>query len=111
MRWTVVIARRDMDPDSGTGITETFVEIARMRADVQPSGPMTFYGSAQIDTPVTHRITMRWLDGLDTTCVVLRDTRRPDNTVRREIFRVRRVAEYEGRKRFVLIDAELEHRE
>jgi Phage head-tail joining protein len=111
LRWLVVIATREQaaDPDSA-GILETIAKRQTVRADVQPIGPMTFYAAEQVDTPLTHKITCRWLDWLDTTCVVFRSTRRADGTERIERFRVRRMAEIDGRKRFVRLDCELEQR-
>ena len=91
----------------GTGIDETIIGVT-VHADVQAVGGLTFWGAEQTDTPITHRIFMRWHDYLDQTKVVVRDTLRPDSTTRREIFRVRRMKELGGRKRFVMIEAELE---
>jgi hypothetical protein len=51
---------------------------------------------------------MGWLD---TTHVIIRVMRLPDGTVRKEIFRIRRVKETGGPQRFVELDCELEKRE
>ena len=112
LRWPVVIATRQQaaDPDSA-GILETIADTQTVRADVQPIGPMTFYAAEQIDTPVTHKIVIRWLDWIDTTCVIFRATQRLDGSVRHERFRIRRVMEIDGRKRFLRLDCELEKRE
>jgi head-tail adaptor len=110
LRWPVIIAQRDQTAVAGGGMQEQLTEIITVRADVQPVGPMTFYGSAQVDTPVTHKVTVRWLDWLDATHVIIRDTARPDRTIRREVFRIRRVMELDGRKRFALMECELEKR-
>ena len=91
-------------------MTEGLTDIIKVRADVQPVGPMTFYGSAQVDSPVTHKITIRWLDSIGTTHVVIRDTIRADRTGRREVFRIRRMMEIDGRKRFLLLEVEEEKR-
>ena len=111
LRWPVVIANREQaaDPDSA-GILERLSREQSIRADVQPAGPMTFYAAEQVDAPVTHRITTRWLDWVDTACVIMRATRRPDRTVMVERFRVRRVMPIDGRQRFLRMDCELEVR-
>jgi head-tail adaptor len=111
LRWPVVIATRAQaaDPDTA-GILETYKDNQTVRADVQPMGPMTFYAAEQVDRPVTHKIVIRWLDWMDATCVIFRVTRRPDGTSRIERFRVRRVMEVDGRKRFLRCDCELEER-
>jgi len=109
LRWPVRIYRRDQIPAmTATGITETLEPLARRMAKIEPARPMTFYGSVQVDTPVTHMIWMRWVGGLDTTHAVLRTTTTPEEKARREVFRVRRVLEMGGRKRFVMVEAELE---
>jgi head-tail adaptor len=106
----VTIAKREQVPATTGGMQECLTQIIPVRADVQPTGAMTFYGSAQVDTPVTHRIKIRWLDWVDTRHVIIRDTIRADRTVRREIFRIRRCMEIDGRKRFLLLECEEEKR-
>lgn len=110
LRWSVIIAKRNQAAASSGGMQETLTEIITVRADIQPAGAMTFYGAAQIDSPVTHKVRLRWLDWIDTTHVIIRDTLRPDGTTRREIFRIRRMLELNGRKRFLELDVEQEKR-
>ena len=108
-RWKVWIGRRDQAPDlAGSGITESLVEIKWIWANIVPIGAMTFYAASQTDTPVTHRVWTRWLGYVDTRHVVLRDIVLPDGTRRRELFRIRRVAEDQGRKRYTMMEVELE---
>ena len=111
LRWSVVIAPREQvaDPDS-PGLLENLAKTQTVRADVQPIGPVTFYAAEQVNTPVTHRIVMRWLDWVDTTHVIIRVTRRPDQSDMVEWFRVRRVMSIDGRQRFLRLDCELENR-
>lgn len=111
LRWLVVLATREQaaDPDSA-GILETIASKQTVRADVQPIGPVTFYAAAQVETPLTHKIIIRWLDWVDTTCVVFRVTKRPDESDMVERFRVRRVMSIDGRQRFLRMDCELEKR-
>ena len=112
LRWPVLLAKRVQVPDGFTGISEFFEFGEVVRADIQSIGALTFWTAAagleQTDTPVTHRIRMRWVNYLDQTQVVLRDTRLLDGQIRNEVFRVRRIKELNGRKRFVEIEAELE---
>lgn len=109
LRWQVTLYRRDQAPGSNSGIAENLVPIATVHADIQPTYPGTYYGSAQVDTPITHLIRLRWADYLENIYVVMRTTKRPtDDTFRTELFRVRRVKEVGGRKRFVELEAELE---
>lgn len=108
LRWPVTIAQRVQTPDSGTSITETILIGQQVHADIQPIGALTFWGSMQVDTPVTHRIRMRYQNYLDNTYVIQRTTAVPDGGFRTETFRIRRIKEIGGRKRFVEIEAELE---
>ena len=110
LRWPVTVARRrqNFDPPGGIGIWEDWVEVQEVRAEVMPIAAVTFYGQTQTDMPVTHRITTRWLDYLDNTYIVARETLRPDGSTRQELFRIRRVKELNGRKQFSSLDCELE---
>ena len=113
LRWPVTVARRrqNFDPPGGVGINEDWVAIQVVHAEVIPSSGLTFWmtgGQEQVDTPITHRITTRWLGYLDNNYVIARNTRLPDGTMRGELFRLHRIKELGGRKRFTSIDAELE---
>jgi hypothetical protein len=109
LRWRVMLYRRDQAPGANSGIAENLVLIATVQADVQPTYPSTFYNSAAIDIPISHLIRTRWLDYVENTHVIMRTTLRPtDGTFRTEIFRVRRLKEVGGRKRFAEFEVELE---
>ena len=111
LRWQVVIATREQYPDPDSpGIVERLADEQTVRADIQPIGAMTFYAAEQVDTPLTHRIVIRWLDWVDATHVVFRVTKRPDGSNMVERFRVRRVMPLDGRQRFLRMDCELEQR-
>lgn len=108
LRWRVRINKRVQAPDTGTGIAETLQKVADVHADVQPVGALTFYGAQQTETPITHFIVMRWQPYLDNTNIITRLTQLPGGASRTETFRIRRIREMAGRKRFVRIEAELE---
>lgn len=110
LRWLVTLYRRDQEPGPESAISERWVRIGDVHADIQPTYPSTFYGSVQVDTPITHLIRMRWADYLSNIHVIARTTRRPDiaRYFRTEVFRVRRAKEIAGRKRFVELECELE---
>ena len=111
LRWPVeLVTRQQLADPNGTGIIETPVLPQRMHADIQFVAAETFYGSAgeQIDTPFTHRIFIRWVDYLNQAEAVIRRTLRRDGTERVETYRVRRVKELGGRKRYVLLEVEEE---
>lgn len=109
LRWQVTLYRRDQAPGPNSAIAENLVALAVVHADIQPTYPSTFYNSAQIDTPVTHLIRLRWCDYIENTHVIARTTKRPtDGSNRTELYRVRRVKEVGGRKRFCELECELE---
>lgn len=109
LRWLVTLYRRDQAPGGESAIDETLVPLATVHADIQPTYPSTFYGSVQVDTPVTHLIRVRWQDYPPNVDVIMRSTTRPsDGTQRTELYRVRRTKEVAGRKRFLEMECELE---
>lgn len=110
LRWPVWLFARSQTPDpESCGIIETATGIRYIHAGIVPMGRMTFYQAAQTDNPPTHIIIVRWADYVDTTHALVRQTRRPvDQAIRTEVFRLRRVSEDDGRKRFTVFDAELE---
>ena len=108
LRWKVTIAQRNQTPATTGGITEIWQTLATVWADIQPIGSLTFWAGMQTETPVTHRVIVRWVNYLDNTFAILRPTNGPNKVIRNEIFRVRRVADMDGRKRFTVLDVELE---
>jgi head-tail adaptor len=108
LRWYVNLVQRVQTPDGSVGISETNTPGTWVHADIQPLGGLTFWGSIQVDTPVTHRITMRWQPYLDQSYAILRVITLPNGLTRTEVFRIRRIAEIGGRHRFVECDCELE---
>lgn len=109
LRWPVTLATRTQTADpSGPGVVEVPTAPVVVWADIQPVGAVTFWNGQETDSPVTHRVFLRWHDYLDNTHAIYRTTKRPDGSERREVFRVRRVKEIGGRKRFALVECELE---
>ncbi|AOX16925.1 head-tail adaptor protein [Kozakia baliensis] len=118
MKWPVLVARREQLPEAnpGVGIAELFPQMMSARADIQPVGAGTYWGSMQVDAGITHRIFMRWFDTIDNECVIFRVTKSTESTPMTDVliwerFRIRRWKELAGRKRFVCIECELEQRE
>ena len=91
----MTIAQRTQAPTGSNTIAEQYESLIVVRASVVPIGAATFVGAEQTDSPITHRIIIRWLDWLDMQNVVLRDTLRRDNTTRTEVYRIRKIAEDE----------------
>lgn len=111
MRWLVVLAQRTQVQDQfDAGLTETVVPIASVHAQIEPLGLQAWIGAEQIDTPVTHRIYIRWQPWLNVTMfnILQRQIVLPDGSTLQETYRIRRAGEVDGRHRFIQIDAELE---
>lgn len=118
MKWPVLVARRQQLPETnpGVSITELFPQMKVARADIQPVGAGTFWGSMQVDTGISHRIYMRWFDTIDNTTVIFRVSKSTESTPEIPVliwerFRIRRWKEIAGRKRFVCIECEMEERQ
>jgi hypothetical protein len=110
LKWTVSLFERREEPAEGGGTVDVLIPLGETHADIQQLQPITSYGGMQIDTPQpTHVIRLRWLDYVEMTNIIMRSTESPiDGTTRTETFRVRRVLEVGGRKRFARIECELE---
>ena len=106
----MIVARRrqNFDPPGGISIFEDWVQVEVVHAEIVPISAITFYGAQQVDMPVTHRITTRWLDYLDQTDIIARTTILPGGRLRGELYRIRRIKELNGRKRFTSLECELE---
>lgn len=92
---------------------DTFLEIATVYADVVPVGTQTWLAGQIAGTQyqtefdaITHRITIRYHPGLDRFSYVSRERIRPDGVPTIERYRVHRTERWEGRDRFLIIDAE-----
>ena len=95
-------------------MVESLELICEVSADIQPTGPIMFFGSVHADyeKPVTHKVFIRWNSSYDPTFdlnyVIHRTINTPDGRVRTERFRCWRHMEIEGRLRFIQFDCELE---
>ena len=108
LRWQVTFAQRQQLPVNQADIAETAVLPKVVHADIQSVNDMTWWGAVQTDAPVTHAIHMRFQDYPDNTYAIYRTTNLPDGSTRTETFRVRKVSELGGRKRFVRLLCQLE---
>lgn len=109
LRIPLVLARRVQLPaDDDAAIVEQDKVVGRVWAKLEQARPLTYYSAQQTETPFTHVITCRYLSGIDTSYVLLRQRRLPDGRVVTERYRVRRTTDINGRSRFLAIEAELE---
>ena len=108
LRWPVTIVERQQTAAPGGGITETPINGVFTRADIQKIGDGSFFLSVQTETPITTRIFVRWMDWIDTTHAIIRQSFRRDGSLRTDTYRIRKISEFEGRKQYLDILAELE---
>lgn len=81
-------------------------------AKITPVGTQVFLAGIQTEVNrITHRIVIRWQPTLDNYHVILRTTTIGDGTRREDVFRIQRMEQWEGRNRFLIIEAELETRQ
>ncbi|AIO33467.1 hypothetical protein BPS26883_06146 [Burkholderia pseudomultivorans] len=66
-------------------------------AKIEPVGAAVYSGSVQIDEKVTHRIFLRYVDGV---------TSDYEAVYRDQVFRVRRVGDLNGVRRFTVLEVE-----
>lgn len=109
LRWLVTLYRRAQEPNDDLALLESLVPIATVHANIEPTYASTFYASTQVDSPITHMITIRWENYPETVDAIARSTILRDGSQRTELFRVRRTKEIAGRKRFLQMECELEH--
>ena len=112
LKWPVYLATRlQIAQAGGTGINEVPSNAIKVHADIQAVGALTFWGGTQVDAPITHRIFIRWIEAVDNTSTVIRQTLRRNGSLRTERFRVRRWRELGGRKVYAMLEVELEQYE
>lgn len=84
-------------PDSLGGHTESWVELAILFAQVEPISAQSVFGADQTLETATHRVTMRWREGLKSGMRLRRNLRvlaiitvhDPDETERYLVCRIR----------------------
>src|SRR5437764_11988368 len=57
-------------PDGGGGFDETLSEVFSVRAHIQPLSGMQYWQSQQTEANVTHKITIRYIDGIKQSQVI-----------------------------------------
>ncbi len=111
LRWPLWLVTRVQTADpSGTDIIETATNGRLVHAAVEPITALEVWnGTREAPYQTTHIITTRWLDYIDNTRAFVRQTVRPtDGATRTEVFRVQRVTEVGGRKRFSRCECRVE---
>jgi len=90
------------EPDADTGIDQTFDAGVPAWARIEPTGSALFYGTAQVETTVTHRLAT-WRTAR-VNADVITGAHVVDHGAMR--YRVRRATDINGERAFVLLDLE-----
>lgn len=110
-RWRVWLSRRtDTNDLNSANLTQKYETIAQVWASIVPVSTMTFYETTQTDQAITHRMFMRWRTDMRLFDYVLRNGVDPNGKPISEVFQIRRSSDWQGRKRFLMIDLRLEER-
>jgi hypothetical protein len=111
MRWLVSLAHRhEIQDTDGVDLDEQYRLIAYVHAKIMPKVEMAMFEGENIETPITHEVTFRWQPYEDVGLfdTIIRYVNLPNDERRVELFRIRRIEEWEGRHRYIIADCELE---
>ncbi len=110
-RWFVELATRlDVADPNGPGLIPTYINAVWVWAAIEPIGLMTYYQGIQTDVPITHKIIIRWRANVNLFDCIVRNAVGPDGDSIQEIYMIKRSSDWQGRKRFLQIEARLEER-
>ena len=84
-------------PASDQGLESLFAEQKRRWAKIEPVGTAVYANGVQTDMKITHRVTFYYLKGMSESHEVVHGA---------TIYRVRRVADMNGNRRFTLLEVE-----
>lgn len=93
---------QDQPTALGTGITQSYNEGVGAWARIEPTGAALFYGTAQVETGVTHRLAT-WRTSL-VNADLIGGAHVVEHAGMR--YRVRRATDINGQRAFVLLDLE-----
>ena len=100
MRHRVTIQTLVATPDADNAVEEVYSNVATVWADVSPVSGRTSIDSKSIGEEITHRVTMRYRSDVTSENWILYRARR---------FRIRKVTDFEERRRFLILDCEEVH--
>ena len=64
LRSELALQSRTTMPDGMGGVTEDWMEVATVFARIEPVSATSIFGADQTMKTVTHRVTLRWRDGV-----------------------------------------------
>lgn len=93
----ITLRKRTDAPGADMGLESSFSEQKQRWARIVPVGTVIYNEGLQTDNKVTHRVTLRWLSGIDSAWEVVHGA---------TVYRVRRAGSMNGELRFLLLDVE-----
>ncbi|MBV6287361.1 phage head closure protein [Pseudomonas aegrilactucae] len=94
----ITVRLRSDKPARDYGLDSVFTDEKRRWASIVSVGAAVYSASVQLDAKVTHRITLRFLEGVTDDCEVVHGS---------ALYRVRRVGDLNGTHRFTVLEVEL----
>lgn len=115
LRHRIDITRETEEPDNDVGSVKTYALLARVDAEITPVGTTLWQAGQVAGTTyqderfkITHRFTIRYRHGLHIADYIFHATTQPDGTIITSKYRILRSAPWQGRNRFLIIEAELQ---
>ncbi len=104
---------RVQKPDDFVSLLSEYTLLSNVYAAIFPMGTQVFFDNVQTlgdDGAPTHRIYIRWLQGLTQYHIIECDVQLPDGSMTTDRYKILRLTDWKGRRRFTCIDAKLEDR-
>ncbi|MDR6580053.1 head-tail adaptor protein [Pseudomonas extremaustralis] len=93
----ILVRLRSDIPAGGLGLDSVFTDQKMRWAKIEPVGTAVYANGVQTDAKITHRVTFYFLKGMSESHEVVHGA---------TIYRVRRVADMNGNRRFTLLEVE-----
>lgn len=93
----ITLRLRSDVPAPNQGLDSLFTDQKKRWAKIEPVGTAVYAAGVQTDVKITHRVTFYYLKGMSEAHEVVRGA---------TIYRVRRVADMNGNRRFTLLEVE-----
>lgn len=93
----ITVRLRTDIPALNQGLDSLFTDQKKRWAKIEPVGTAVYANGVQIDMKITHRVTFYYLKGMSESHEVVHGA---------TIYRVRRVADMNGKRRFTLLEVE-----
>jgi len=97
MRYRVKVERSTNTRDAGGGISQAFSPTTTIYANIMPKSANSSYRQGMVQEKVTHEVTLRYMENIDTNSIIVFGSRR---------FNVRGIINVDERDRFLKLQCE-----